>query len=224
MIKAVGLYLACFGNEAIQTQLITWDKIEISTVLQPDESFAKATFRTHNNGNSIVRINEASSDSNAIKTIIRKRIINPGESASIEVIFLAEGKEAGLYHNKIEVIFEGYEEPLATLHYMVKIPKLINCEPSILIWGEDNFNDTQQVNLVLDDCFVKALRAIDYDKNIYQISIKSDKFNSSKYTLKIKPISKSRPYCSSIKIRAVKSKSEEIQESVFLFNSYEPND
>ena len=137
MISGISLFLARFTLEAIQTQIITWDKTEMSSLLQPGESFTKATFRTHNNGESRMRINEARSESNAIKTIIKKRIIEPGESATIEVIFLSEGKEAGLYHNKVDVIFEGHEEPLATLHYIVTIPKLINCSPNMITWEEE---------------------------------------------------------------------------------------
>ena len=137
MISGISLFLARFTLEAIQTPIITWEKTEMSSLLEPGESFTKATFQTHNNGESRMRINEARSESNAIKTIIKKRIIEPGESATIEVIFLPEGKEAGLYHNKVDVIFEGHEEPLATLHYIVTIPKLINCSPNMITWEEE---------------------------------------------------------------------------------------
>ena len=220
VIFTITLYLARFTLEAIQTQIITWDKTEMNSLLQPGEPFTKATFLTRNNGKSRMRINEARSESNAIKTIIKKRIIEPGESATVEVVFLPEGKEAGLYHNKVDVIFEGHEEPLATLHYIVTIPKLINCLPNIITWEEENFNDTFLVELELDDRFVTNLNAIDYDQSLYKVFLIPDKFNASKYTLKIEPIAERRPFSSLIKIKAYGPKLTEIEEPIFLFNSY----
>ena len=220
MISGISLFLARFTLEAIQTPIITWGKTEISSLLEPGESFTKATFRTHNNGESRMRINEARSESNAIKTIIKKRIIEPGESATIEVIFLPEGKEAGLYHNKIDVIFEGHEEPLATLHYIVTIPKLINCSPNMITWEEETLNDTFLVELKLDDRFVTTLSAIDYDQSLYKVSLIPDRLDGSKYTLKIEPIAERRPFSSLIKIKASGPQLTEIEEPIFLFNSY----
>jgi len=220
MISGISLFLARFTLEAIQTPIITWGKTEISSLLEPGESFTKATFRTHNNGESRMRINEARSESNAIKTIIKKRIIEPGESATIEVIFLPEGKEAGLYHNKVDVIFEGHEEPLATLHYIVTIPKLINCSPNMIIWEEETLNDTFLVELKLDDRFVTTLSAINYDQSLYKVSLIPDRLDGSKYTLKIKPIAERRPFSSLIKIKASGPQLTEIEEPIFLFNSF----
>ena len=220
VISGICLLLARFTLEAIQTQIITWERTEISSLLEPGKSFAKATFRTHNNGESHIRINEARSESNAIKTIIRKRIIEPGESGTIEVIFLSDGKEAGLYHNKVDVIFEGHEEPLVTLHYIVTIPKLINCSPNIITWEKKNLNDAFLVELKLDDRFVTTLSAIDYDKSLYKIFLMPNEFDDSMYTLKIKPITGIRPFSSLIKIKAGGPQLTEIEETIFLFNSY----
>ena len=220
MIYGIGLFLARFTLEAIQTPIITWEKTEMSSLLEPGESFTKATFRTHNNGESRMRINAARSESNAIKTIIKKRIIEPGESATIEVIFLPEGKEAGLYHNKVDVIFEGHDEPLVTLHYIVTIPKLINCSPNMITWEEGTLDDTFFVELKLDDRFVTTLSAIDYDQSLYKISLIPDKLDGSKYTLKIEPIAERRPFSSLIKIKAGGPQITEIEEPIFLFNSF----
>ena len=166
-----------------------------------------------------MRINEASSESNAIKTIIKKRIIEPGESATIEVIFLPR-KRSGLYHNKVDVIFEGHEESLATLHYIVTIPKLINCSPNIITWETATRSDSFLVELELDDRFVTTLCSIDYDHDLYEVSLIPDRLYSSKYTLKIKPIAERRPFSSLIRIRASGPKLKEIEEPIFLFNSF----
>lgn len=220
IISSISLLFVPFPLEATQTQIITWDATEVSSLLQPGKTFAKATFRTHNNGDSRMRINHAYSESNAIKTIIKKRIIEPGESTTIEVIFLPEGKEAGLYHNKVAVIFEGHEEPLAILHYIVTIPKLIKCSPNIITWEETNLSDTFLVELVLDDRFVTTLSAIDYDQSLYEVSLIPDRLNDAKYTLKISPITEKRPFNSLIKIKASGPELTEITEPIFLFNSY----
>lgn len=220
LISSIGLFLVHFPLGAIQTQIISWDETEVSTLLLPNEPFAKATFRTYNNGESRMRINHAFSESNSIKTIIKKRIIEPGDFATIEVIFLSEGKEAGLYHNKINVFFEGHEEALATLHYIVTIPKLISCSTNIITWEEGNFNAEFFVELTLDDRFVTGLSEIDYDQSLYKVSLIPDRINRSKYTLKIVPITEKRPFNSLIQIKASGPELTEIKEPIFLFNSY----
>lgn len=220
IIFSINLFLVGFPLEAIQTQIITWDETEISALLQPGKTFAKATFRTHNNGESPIRINDAYSESNAVKTLIKKRIIEPGESSTIEVTFFSEGKETGLYHNKINVFFEGHEDPLATLHYIVTIPKLINCSPNVIMWDASNLNESFLIELVLDDRFLTSISEISYDQTLYEISIIPDKLNYSKYTLKIIPITKKRPINSLIKIKASGPQLTEIEEPIFLFNSY----
>lgn len=220
IITSISLLLIHFPLEAIQTQIITWDETEVSTLLQPGKTATKAIFRTYNNGDSPVRMNRAYSESNAIKTLIKKRIIEPGESATIEVIFLPEGKEAGLYHNKVTVFFEGHEEPLATLHYIVTIPKLISCTPNTITWEDPNRNEAFLIELTLDDRFVTSLSGIEYDQSLYEVSLIPDRFKNSKYTLKIVPITENRPFNSLIKIKASGPELAEIEEPIFLFNSY----
>ena len=114
--------LTSLGLFAETRQIITWDTTEISQLLSPDKDFAKAIFTVKNNGLLPARILRAASESNAIKSILKSRILEPGESGQIEVIFLAEGKAAGLHHNKVQVFFEGHTTPLATLHFIVTIP------------------------------------------------------------------------------------------------------
>ena len=92
--------------------------------------------------------------------------------------------------------------------------------PNIITWEEENFNDTFLVELELDDRFVTNLNAIDYDQSLYKVFLIPDKFNASKYTLKIEPIAERRPFSSLIKIKADGPKLTEIEEPIFLFNSY----
>lgn len=223
IISLISLCLVHFPLEAIQTQIITWDKTEVSSLLKPGEPFAQATFRTHNNGADRVRINHAYSESNSINTLIKKRIIEPGESSTIEVTFLSEGKEPGIYHNKVNVFFEGHEKSLVTLHYIVTIPKLIHCSPNIITWENSNINDPFFVELELDDRFVTGLSAVDYDKDLYDVSLIPDKVNKFKYTLKIEPIKEDRPFNSMITIKATGAEITDAKEPIFLFNSYSLN-
>lgn len=223
IISLISLFLVHFPLEAIQTQIITWDETEVSSLLKPGEPFAQATFRTHNNGADRVRINHAYSESNSINTLIKKRIIEPGESSTIEVTFLPEGKEPGIYHNKVNVFFEGHEKSLATLHYIVTIPKLIHCSPNIITWENSNINDPFFVEIELDDRFVTGLSAVDYDKDLYDVSLIPDKVNKFKYTLKIEPIKEDRPFNSMITIKASGAEITDAKEPIFLFNSYSLN-
>jgi hypothetical protein len=220
MISSISLLLVRFPLEAIQTQLITWDKTEENRLLQPHETYVKAIFRTYNNGDTPIRMNHADSESNAIKTLIKKRIIEPGESATVEVTFLSEGKEAGVYHNKVKVFFEGHKDSLATLHFIVTIPKLIECSPNVITWDNDNTNGAFIVDLKLNENFVTNLISIDYDQSLYQVSLIPDKLSTYKYTLKIIPITDKRPFNSLIKIKASGPQLAEIEEPIFLFNSF----
>ena len=220
LISSISLLLVRFPLEAIQTQLITWDKTEENRLLQPHETYVKAIFRTYNNGDAPIRMNHADSESNAIKTLIKKRIIEPGESATVEVTFLSEGKEAGVYHNKVNVFFEGHKDSLATLHFIVTIPKLIECSPNVITWDDDNSNGAFIVDLKLNENFVTNLISIDYDQSLYQVSLIPDKLSTYKYTLKIIPIADKRPFNSLIKIKASGPQLAEIEEPIFLFNSF----
>lgn len=223
ILSLISVFLVRFPLEAIQTQIITWDKTEVSSLLQPGEPFAKATFQAHNNGENRVRINRAYCESNAIKTLIKKRIVEPGESGTIEVTFFPEGKDPGLYHNKVTVFFEGHEKSLATLHHIVTIPKLIQCSPNIITWEKNNLHDAFLVELELDGRFVTGLSAVDYDKSLYDVSLIPDKMHTSKYTLKIVPIKEDRPFNSLITIKASGPKITDAEEPIFLFNSYSLN-
>ena len=86
--------------------------------------------------------------------------------------------------------------------------------------GRGNLNDTFLVELKLDDRFVTTLSAIDYDQSLYKVSLIPDKLDGSKYTLKIEPIAERRPFSSLIKIKAGGPQLTEIEEPIFLFNSY----
>ena len=105
-------------------------------------------------------------------------------------------------------------------HYIVTIPKLINCSPNIITWEASNLNESFLVELALDDRFVTSLSEIDYDQTLYEISIIPDKLDGSKYTLKIIPITEKRPFNSLVKIKASGPQLTEIEEPIFLFNSY----
>ena len=220
LITTISLLLVHFPLEAIQTQIITWDKTEESILLQPHETYSKVTFRTYNHGDAPVRINHANSESNAIKTLVKKRVIESGESATVEVTFFSEGKEAGIYHNKVNVFFEGHKDPLATLHFVVTIPELIKCSPDAITWEYDNRNDTFMVDLKLNENFITNLSSIDYDQSLYHVSLIPDKLSAYNYTLKITPIADNRPFNSLIKIKASGPQLAEIEEPIFLFNSY----
>lgn len=214
------LLITAWGLLAETRQVITWDSTEISQVLSPDKDYAKAIFTVQNNGARPAKILRAQSESNAIKTILKSRILEPDESGIIEVIFLAEGKSAGLYHNKVEVYFEGHEAPLATLHFMVTIPKLIELTPNTLIWNESNRNQAFTIELKLDDRYVNALTGIEYDEALYQVLLVPLKSKPNQYQLEVQPIVSERPFNSLIRIKASGPSASQVIEPLFLFNSF----
>ena len=212
--------LTSLGLFAETRQIITWDTTEISQLLSPDKDFAKAIFTVKNNGLHPVRILRATSESNAIKSILKSRILEPGESGQIEVIFLAEGKAAGLHHNKVQVFFEGHTAPLATLHFMVTIPKLIELTPNTLIWDETKRNQAFTVELKLDDRYINSLIGIEYDEALYRVLLAPHKSKPNQYQLTVQPLVAERPFNSTIQIKASGPTLSQVIEPIFLFNSY----
>lgn len=201
-------------------QVITWDTTEISQVLSPDKDYAKAIFTVKNNGEYPARILQAQSESNAIKTILKSRILEPGSSGIIEVLFLAEGKSAGLHHNKVQVFFEGHEAPLATLHFMVTIPKLIELTPNTLIWNEANREQAFMIEIKLDDRYVNSLTGIEYDEALYRLLLAPVESQPNQYRLEVQPLAPERPFNSLIRIKASGPNVSQAIEPLFLFNSF----
>ncbi|MAV39873.1 MAG: hypothetical protein CML12_04790 [Puniceicoccaceae bacterium] len=220
MAVIASLVIIDLGLVAETRQVLAWNATEISQLLPPDKDFAKAIFTVQNKGAHPARILRVESESNAIKVILKSKILEPGASATIEILFLAEGKNAGLYHNKAQVFFEGHEVPIATLHFIVTIPKLIELSPNTLIWNKTNRDQAFTVELTLDDRYIKTLVGVEYDEALYQVLLIPDETKSNLYQLEIRPLVSERPFNSLIKIHASGPTVSEATEPLFLFNSF----
>ena len=201
-------------------QILTWDTTEISQLLSPNKDFAKAIFTVKNNGLHPARILRAASESNAVKSILKSRILEPGESSQIEVVFFAEGKAAGLHHNKVQVFFKGHSAPLATLHFIVTIPKLIELTPNTLIWDEAKRNEAFTVGIKLDERYVNSLIGIECDESLYRVLVAPHGSKPNQYQLTVQPLVAERPFNSTIQVKASGPTLNQVIEPIFLFNSY----
>ena len=206
-----------FGST--QSQIITWGQTEIYKLLAPNETQVKATFTARNEGDIPIRINRIETESNAIKALIKGRIIPPKDSLQIELLFHAENKQ-GIYNNKVAVYIDNYQNKIAQLNFIVEIPKAISCAPNLITWYDQNKNEPATSMVTLDQRFVSRIDSIDYDQNTYAIKMAQDPIELNQYKLTITPISAKRPFNSVIKIKATGKKSEEIIEQIFLFNSF----
>ena len=212
------ILLKGFSLEAIQSQIITWDKTEDYKLLHPNKTNVNATFTAYNNGTVPIRINRLETNSNALQTIIKGRIIPAKGSTEIEMLFCAEKKQ-GIYNNKVAVYIDEDTKKIATLNLVVEIPELISCVPNIINWGDKNKNQSATCSITLDERFVVAIESLDYDKGTYAVELAQDSTERNKYTLMIKPISLKMPFNSVIRIKAIGKKSEKIIEQIYLFNS-----
>ena len=202
-----------------QGQYILWNETEINKLLHPNEDSSKGVYVFTNTGRIPLRINEAYSASNAIKTTIKNRIVAPGETGIIEVLFLAEKKSPGIHHNKIKVFIKGNDSSIATLHFIVTIPKLINLVPNSITWGQENINEKFTVNINLNPLFLDSLTGLEYNSSLYDLTLKTQNEATGEYLLTIEPIKQNRPFSSLIKVSARGSQINTAAEYIYLFNS-----
>tara|TARA_B100001778_G_C18568663_1_gene621413 strand:+ start:113 stop:799 length:687 start_codon:yes stop_codon:yes gene_type:complete len=213
------ILLKGFSLEAIQSQIITWDKTEDYKLLHPNKTNVNATFTAYNNGTVPIRINRLETNSNALQTIIKGRIIPAKGFTEIEMLFYTENKK-GIYNNKVAVYIDEDAKKIATLNLVVEIPEFISCIPNVIKWGDKNKNQLATCTITLDERFVVAIESLDYNESKYAVELEQGSTERNKYTLKIKPISLKMPFNSLIRIKAIGKKSEEIIKQIYLFNSF----
>lgn len=200
-------------------QYISWNETEIHKLLHPNEDSSKGIYLFTNTGEVPLRIDKAFSESNAIKTIIKNRIVAPNETGIIEALFLAENKSSGIHHNKIKVFLHGNDSAIATLHFIVTIPKLISLVPESITWGAENLNKKVTVNITLNPLFLDTLSGLEYDSSLYGLTLKTQDEYSGEYLLTIEPKMQKRPFSSLIKVEARGTKIDAVTEYIYLFNS-----
>lgn len=205
-------------NNALGSQILSWDQTEITHTLEPGTLEASASFFVFNEGDDLIIIDRAESNSFACRTILKDKIIYPNSRAQIDVRFDAD-KKKGIHHNKIKVYITQETEAISTLHFIVEIPNYINCQPKMHSWDATHPNAVVKSTIQIDPRFVKEIDAIEYDQQHYDMLLLSSELDPNHYDLHIKPLNHKRPFSSNITIKALSLNGAEIIERLYLFNS-----
>lgn len=151
---------------------LTWDRTEARIELLPHEIEVRAIYKVTNNTDAPLRINKLESSSGSTLSKIDRRILYPGDTATVTGIF-NKGKRQGKNHSTIKVFLEGHNNPAAVLHLVAQIPVLIKASPRILYWKSDSLQQEQKIELLLDTRYVNQIAEIDYDSvylNVKKVS------------------------------------------------------
>ncbi len=217
-ILVISAILTYGFNNALGSQILSWDQTEITRTLGPETIEASASFFVYNSGDDLIIIDRAESNSFACKTILKDKVIYPQSRAQIDVRFDADKKE-GIYHNKIKIYITQETESISTLNFIVEIPEYIECQPKMHSWDATRPDTVVKSAIKIDPRFIKKIDAIEYDQQQYDVLLLASELDPYYYELHIKPLNNKRPFSSNITIKASSLNGAEIIERLYLFNS-----
>jgi hypothetical protein len=165
--------LALLLPAAANASRLEWNQTEARIELKPDQEEAQTEFVVTNKGDETVRIARVRTSCGCTSSILNKKIINPGESTTITAIF-NKGKRQGLNHNKLEVFLDDQTDPVAKLHMIVQVPKLVDAQPQIVYWNPSTARSERRVRIKLDKRYVSEITSIEYDRSTLTITAESD--------------------------------------------------
>jgi len=165
--------LALLLPAAANASRLEWNQTEARIELKPDQEEAQTEFVVTNKGDETVRIARVRTSCSCTSSILNKKIINPGESTTITAIF-NKGKRQGLNHNKLEVFLDDQTDPVAKLHMIVQVPKLVDAQPQIVYWNPSTARSERRVRIKLDKRYVSEITSIEYDRSTLTITAESD--------------------------------------------------
>ena len=165
--------LALLLPAAANASRLEWNQTEARIELKPDQEEAQTEFVVTNKGDETVRIARVRTSCGCTSSILNKKIINPGESTTITAIF-NKGKRQGLNHNKLEVFLDDQTDPVAKLHMIVQVPKLVDSQPQIVYWNPSTARSERRVRIKLDKRYVSEITSIEYDRSTLTITAESD--------------------------------------------------
>jgi len=152
---------------------LEWNQTEARIELKPDQEEAQVEFVVTNKGDQTVRIARVKTSCGCTSSILDKKIINPGESTTITAIF-NKGKRQGLNHNKLEVFLDDQADPVAMLHMIVQVPKLVDAQPQIVYWNPSTSSTARHIRITLDKRYVSEITSIEYDHSMLTIRAEPD--------------------------------------------------
>jgi hypothetical protein len=147
---------------AAEASRLEWDKTEVRIEMTPEQEEARAEYIVTNKGDETVRIARVKTSCGCTGSILKKKIIPPGESTTVTGTF-NKGKRQGLNHNKLEVFLDNQPEAIATLHMIVQIPRLVDAQPQLVYWNPSTSKTDRQIRITLDKRYVTEISDIEYD-------------------------------------------------------------
>ena len=181
-ITASALLLPLVANAS----RLEWDRTEARIELKPGEEDARAKYIVTNKGEEAVRIARLKTSCGCTGSMLDRKIIEPGESTTITGTF-HKGKRQGLNHNKLQVYLDNQPDPVATLHMIVQVPKLVEAQPQIVYWNPSTSKTERRIRITLDKRYVDEIRSIDYDRDLLSVVEETDPDGKADRILRIRP-------------------------------------
>ena len=195
---------------------LNWDRTEARIELLPHEIEVRAIYRVTNNSDAPLRINKLESSSGSTLSKIDRRILYPGDTATVTGIF-NKGKRQGKNHSTIKVFLEGRNNPAAVLDLVAQIPVLIEASPRILYWKSDSLQQEQKIELLLDTRYVNQIAEIDYDSVHLNVKKVSRGESTAKAILHVSPKRYDVPFRDTIIVSASGSKGIRSEARIHIF-------
>ncbi|MEM7790884.1 MAG: DUF1573 domain-containing protein [Verrucomicrobiota bacterium] len=184
-ISSITLAASLAPGFALASTLV-WDRTEARLEMSPNEESIRTTFTVTNKGEKTLRIAKVETSCGCTGTVLNKRIMEPGESTEIVGTF-NKGKRSGLNHNKLRVFLDSEPEPVATLHMIVNIPKLVEAQPQIVYWNNRSTQSERTVRIKLDKRYVDEITDIRYNRDLFSLTQEVDPNGQVDLILKITP-------------------------------------
>ena len=169
-----------------------------------------------NKGDETVRIARIKTSCGCTGSILKQKIIQPGESNTIIGIF-NKGKRQGLNHNKLEVFLDDQADAVATLHMIVQVPKLVDAQPQIVYWNRSTSKTERQIQVTLDKRYVDKITSIEYDRSRLTITEDTDPDGRADIILHILPKSFETRIRETVHIHALGADGMKAEERLHIF-------
>ena len=200
LLTATTLVVTIFPNSA-QAKVLEWDQTKANIELEPGEEEAKAEFVATNVSEKTVFIDRIKTSCGCTGSLLNKREIKPGASATIVGTF-KKGNRQGANHNRLEVYLKGETKAVETLHMLVQVPKLIDVRPSIIFWNRSSSKTEREVSIQLDKRYLDTVSNIAYDPKLLTIRKEESADDATKCVLYILPMFFDKQLRHQVKIEA----------------------
>ena len=200
----------------VQASALKWDQTKVKVELKPGEEATTAEFVATNVSKKTVYIDRIKTSCGCTGSILDKKEIKPGASATIVGTF-RKGSRQGLNHNRLEVYLKGQPKAVETLHMLVQVPNLVDAEPSIVFWNRSSSKTERQVSIKLDKHYVDTIDTIKYDPELLTIRKEATADKATECVLYILPKSFDQQLRHSVTIEAKGSNDMAAETTIQVF-------